>query len=235
MYGNGSIEKQNGYEKERVPAKMQSIYGGPGAAALQSKRALSANIGEASASRVQPMHSSNSKLDAKLAYNGASGRASTRQTQAGQSRSKLDAKLAYNGAPAPQSSRQMQRSRSNSRDDLLERKIAMNGGVIAGSVRVNNGQRPSSRSMRVAGDSRSAVSGGDRIPRQDYHSSRGMRPSTSRGSLQSLDSRPSRGRRVSRTSHGSQSSRFNSFNESGLSSNSGNSGGFRGEEDLHFR
>ena len=204
MYGNGSIEKQNGYGKERAPAKM----------------------------RLQPMqYSSNSKL----AYNGAGGRASTRQIQAGESRSKHDAKLAYNGAPAPQSSRQIQRSRSNSRDDLLERKIAMNGGVIAGSGRLSNGQRPSSRSMRAAGDSRSAVSGGDRMPRQAYHSSRGTRPSISRGSLQSLDSAPSRGRRVSRTSHGGQSSRFNSFNESGLSSNSGNSGGFRGEEDLHFR
>ena len=235
IYGKGSIEKQNGYEKDRVPAKMQSIYGAPGAAALQSKRALAANIGEANVSRMQPMHSSNSKFDAKLAYNGAGSRASTRQIQTNQSRSKLDAKLAYNGAPVPQSPRQVQRSRSNSRDDMLERKIAMNGGAITDGVRVNHGQRPSARSMRAAGDSRSVASGGDRMPRQDYHSSQGIRPSTSRGSLQSLDSAPSRGRRTSRTSHGSQSSRFKSFNESGLSSNSGNSGGFRGEEDLHFR
>ena len=182
MYANDSIEK------ERVSAKLQSIYGAPGAVALQSKRALAANIGEASVNRMQPMHSSNSKLDAKLAYNGAIGRASTRQIQGSQSRSRLDAKLAFNGASSPQGSRQIQRNRSRSRDDLLERERVINGGAIAGSIRVNE-----QRSMRVVGDSRSAASGGDRMPRQDYRSSRGMRPSTSRGSLQSLDSAPSRG------------------------------------------
>jgi len=232
MYGNGLVDKQ-AYKNTKLQTNMQ-VYGAPGAAAMQSKKAL-ANHGEASMSRIQPMHGNNPKLDAKLAYNGAplppGGRASTRQIQSGPSRSKLDAKLAYNGASGSQSSRQMQSNRSNSRDDL-ERKIAMNGGAIAGSMRVGDGQP---RSMRSAGDSMSSAPGGNRARRQDYHSSQGMRPSTSRGSLQSLDSAPSRGRPTSRTSQGSQSSRYSNFNESGLSSNSGNSGGFRGEEDLHFR
>ncbi len=229
MYGNGIPENA------KMPMKMQTkkeIYGAPGTTAIQPKRAF-ANYGEASMSRSQRMHDNDSTLDAKLAYNGAPtnmpGRA--RQTQSGPSR-KFDTKLAYNGASGPQSSRQMPANgRSNSRDNL-ERKIAMNGGAIAGSVSVNNSQRSNSRPMRTAGDSVSSASGGNRMRRQGYHSSQGTRPSTGRGSRQSthsLDSAPPRGGRTSRTSHGSQSSRIN---ESALSSNSG---GFRGEEDLHFR
>ena len=234
MYGNGIFE-QRGYENTKLPMPMQTkkqIYGAPGTAAMQSKKAF-ANHGDASRSRSQRVHGNDSTLDAKLAYNGAPtnmpGRA--RQTQSGPSR-KFDTKLAYNGAPVPQSSRQMPANgRSNSRDNL-ERKIATNGGPIAGSVRVGNGQRSNSRPMRTAGDSVSSASGGNRIRRQGYHSSQGMRPSSGRGSRQSthsLDSVPPRGGRTSRTSPGGQSPRIN---ESGLSSNSG---GFRGEEDLHFR
>ena len=235
MYGN-----IQGYENTKLPMKMQTkkqIYGAPGTAAIKPKRAF-ANYGEASMSRNQRMHGNDSTLDAKLAYNGAPtnnmppvGRASARQNQSGPSR-KFDTKLAYNGATVPQRSRQMPvNGRSNIRD-TLERKLAMNGGPIAGSVRVGNGQRSNSRPMRTAGDSASSASGGNRMRRQGYHSSQGTRPSPGRGSRQpthSLDSAPPRGGRTSRTSHGSQSSRMN---ESGLSSNSG---GFRGEEDLHFR
>ena len=235
MYGN-----IQGYENTKLPMKMQTkkqIYGAPGTAAIKPKRAF-VNYGEASMSRNQRMHGNDSTLDAKLAYNGAPtnnmppvGRASARQNQSGPSR-KFDAKLAYNGATVPQRSRQMPANgRSNIRDNL-ERKLAMNGGPIAGSVRAGNGQRSNSRPMRTAGDSVSSASGGNRMRRQGYHSSQGTRPSPGRGSRQpthSLDSAPPRGGRTSRTSHGSQSSRMN---ESGLSSNSG---GFRGEEDLHFR